>query len=151
MGTPARPDLVFNSIDELLADAARLRDGGHEQLGKWTLAMILDHLGKAMNGPWSDQSRVPWPFSIGARALIHRMVQRDRYPNFTFPVPPGMKPSKTVSLADANAAFCSAAEKVKACTGPVVENTPFGTLPLHDFVKMHLLHGAHHLGFLKPT
>ena len=152
MSKPARHDLKFHSIDDLLSDAGSLKISGYEKTGQWDLAMVLDHLGKAMNAPWAaDAQRVPWPFSIVARLLIRRMVSRQFYPTIKFPSPKSMRPDPNVSLENADAAFREAAEKIKACNGPTIAGTPFGTLPLDDFVKMHLLHGAHHLGFLTPA
>jgi hypothetical protein len=34
-------------------------------------------------------------------------------------------------------------------SGPIVADTPFGDLSLDEFIKLQLLHCAHHLSFLK--
>jgi hypothetical protein len=150
MAKPARPELIFHSVDDMIADVQRLKAGPYEKAGQWDLAMILDHLGKAMLVPQPpEQMRVPWPFNIVARALIHQLARRTYYPQFKFPAPKAFQPSGNVSLEQADAGFCAAAAKVKTFDGPTVSDTPFGTLPREDFVKLHLLHGAHHLSFLR--
>jgi hypothetical protein len=150
MAKPARPDLVFRSIDELLADAARLKAGPYKKAGEWDLPMILDHLAKAMEIPFTTQKPVPWPFNMVARGMIHLVARRRFYPSMKFPAPKAMRPTPNTPLESADAAFRAAAQKIKSFEGPTVSGTPFGTLALKDFVKMHLLHGAHHLSFLRP-
>jgi hypothetical protein len=149
MAKPARPELIFRSIDEMLADVARLRAGPYQKAGQWDLGMILDHLGKAMTVPPVDQKPVPWPINIVARALIRRMAKRQFYPPFKFPAPKGMRPTPNIPLESAEPMFRAAAEKLKSLPGPTISDTPFGTLALDDFVKLQLLHGAHHLSFLR--
>ena len=151
MAKPARPDLIFLSIDDLLADAERLRCGSYEKAGQWDLPMILDHLGKAMEVPSPVQKPVPWPVSVIARAFIRRMTRRGIYPSFKIRAPKAMQPTPNIPLETADAAFRAAAGKMKSFTGPTVEGTPFGPLPREDFVKLHLLHGAHHLSFLRAV
>jgi len=151
MAKPARPELIFHSVDEMIADAARLKLGPYEKAGQWDLAMILDHLGKAMRVPQPPEHKpVPWPLSVVARAFIHRLAKRKYYPQFKFPAPKEFQPAAGVPLEQADAAFCAAAEQIKTFDGPTVSGTPFGTLPREDFLKLHLLHGAHHLSFLSP-
>jgi hypothetical protein len=149
MSKPARPALVFGSIDEMIADADRLRARPYEKTGEWDLPMILDHLGKAMTLPYEGM-KVPWPINFIARVMIHRMATRMKYPGFRISAPKAMKPTVGISLETAEAAFRVAAEKVKGLTGPTVSGTPFGTVPIDDYIKLHLLHGAHHLSFLAP-
>jgi hypothetical protein len=151
MAKPARPELIFHSIDDLLADAARLRAGPYEKAGEWDLAMILDHLGKAMEIPSPVQKSVPWPVSVIARAFIRRMTRRGVYPSFKIRAPKAMQPTPNIPLETADAMFRAAAGKIKTFTGPTVEGTPFGALPREDFIKLHLLHGAHHLSFLRSV
>jgi hypothetical protein len=148
MAKPARPELIFRSIDDLLADADRLRSGPYDKAGQWDLPMILDHLAKAMTLPAS--TTVPAPVAIVARYFIHRMARHDFYPPFTFPSAKSMLPTPSISLESAEPAFRSAAEKIKTLNGQWVTGTPFGPLPRADFIKLHLLHGAHHLSFLSP-
>ena len=149
MAKPARPELIFRSIDDLLADAQRLGSGPYEKAGQWDLAMILDHLGKEMQLP--SPTTVPGPVAIVARYFIRRMARHDFYPPFTFPAPKDMRPTPNIPLETADGAFRAAAEKIKAMNGPWVTGTAFGPVPRADFVKLHLLHGAHHLSFLRPS
>lgn len=150
MSKPARPDLRFDSLDEMLADVDRLRSGPTEQAGQWNLAMILDHMAKAINAhdnPKVKPMRRPLRWIV--RAAVHRIVRRGRYPSIKFPAPKRMQPDPNVSLESTYAEFRAAVESLRAITSPILTDTPFGDLPVDEFVKLQLLHGAHHLGFLK--
>ena len=151
MSTPARPDLKFDSMDAMLADAERLKTGGYEQAGQWTLGMVLDHLTKTMSVPFAPGRTLPWPASAIGRLVVHGFAKRDRYPSVKFPAMPFQRPTPGIDLATAYDAFRSASERVKGVTGDTVGCPPLGPLPVGDFVAVQLLHGAHHLGYLKPA
>ena len=84
MSTPARPDLKFASIDDMVADADRLR-GGYARAGQWDLGMVLDHLAKTMSGPFAGGRSAPWPISAVVRAGVRRMVAKQTYPSVKIP------------------------------------------------------------------
>ncbi len=150
MSKPARPDLKFNTVDEMIADAQALRAGPYDRAGQWDLAMILDHLAKAMGGPFAAGGKnLPWPAARIGRFVMHRFAQRTTYPAIQFPAPKSMKPTTGIALEPAFAEFLTAARQVQAASGETIQWPPFGAMPLEDFRKIQLLHGAHHLSFLK--
>jgi hypothetical protein len=150
MSKPARPDLKFTSIEQMLADAQALRAGPYEKAGQWDLPMILDHLTKTMSLPLAPAGRnLPWPLGALARVVIHRFAQRKMYPTMKFPAPRHVRPAPNVGLETAWAEFQTAAGRLLAHTGNSFTVTPFGQVPREDFIKIQLLHGAHHLSFLK--
>lgn len=151
MSTPARPDLKFDTLDALVADADRLR-AGYEKAGQWDLGMVLDHLNRTMSGPFGPgRNWVPWPATAAVRAAIHGMVRRGRYPSMKIPAMPSLRPTPG---ADADAALASLRDVVRrteGLSGDTVQLPPFGPISRADFVGMQLLHGAHHMSFLRPT
>jgi hypothetical protein len=150
MANRARPDLKYNSLDEMLADVDRLRGGPVEQAGQWNLAMTLDHMAKAMaahDNPAVKPMRRPLRWIV--RAAVYRMVRRGRYPSMRFPAPKRMRPDPNVSLESTYAEFRASVESLQTMQSPIVTDTPFGDLSRDEFIKLQLLHGAHHLGFLK--
>ncbi len=153
MAKPARPELIFHSVDEMLADVDRLRGGSYEKTGQWDLPMILDHLAKSMHTMQTCEGMkpVPKPLDIVARLGVHLVTKRKYYPGIKFSAPKEMRPTVGIPLEAAEAAFRQAAEQVKAINTPTVSGTPFGTMMSDDFVKLQLLHGAHHLSFLRPV
>ncbi len=151
MSKPARPELRFSSFDQMLADVDRLRSTPYERSGQWDLPQILDHLTKAMSMPFKPgATSMPWPVGAVARLMIHRMVAKNQYPSMKFPAPPVLRPAADVDLQTASAGFSEAIARVEAVQGETVQFPPFGSMPLSDFRGLQLLHGAHHLSFLRP-
>ena len=151
MSTPARPDLRFASFAAMRADVDHLRRVGYERAGQWELATMLDHLAKTLSGPFREGERnLPWPVGPIARRLVHRMVERDHYPSVTIPMMPSIRPDPAATIDDAYPFFLGACAECERLAGDAVTLPPFGTMPRSDFVGMQLLHGAHHLSYLKP-
>jgi len=149
LSKPARPDLKFNSFDEMITDAQKLRAGPYDRAGQWDLAMILDHLGKSMNMPFAGGKNLPWPATVIGRFVLHRFAQRTTYPMVKFPAPKGIRPISGIELEPAFTEFLTAARRVEDASDETIQWPPFGRILLEDFRKIQLLHGAHHLSFLK--
>ena len=150
MSKPARPGLKFNNLDELVADVDQLNAGPYEKAGRWDLPMIVDHLAMTMNGPFgSGAKNIPWPAGPVVRFVFHRIAQRKTYPHVKFPAPKIIQPKSGVSMDVVHAELIRGIDRLNAVTGETIDCPPFGTLLLEDFKKMQLLHGAHHLSFLK--
>lgn len=146
-----RPDLRFESITQMRQDVETLAKRGYEKSGKWELPEMLDHLAKAMSGPFQEGAwNLPWPAGPIARRLIHRMVERGRYPNATIPALPSIAPTPGAKLEDSLPFFIGACVECEKLTGETVACPPFGKMKRADFIAMQLIHGAHHLGYLKP-
>src|SRR5688500_15178426 len=121
MSTPARPELKFDSIAAMRADVEHLRKVGYEKAGQWDLPMILDHLAKAMSGPFQEGAwNLPWPVGPVARRLVHRMVARGQYPRATIPALPSLAPTPGVTMEDAYPYFLGAATECEKLTGETV-------------------------------
>ena len=151
MPKPCRSDLHFNSLDELLTEIDRLHSTGWEQSGRWSLAMVSDHLTRWMTCMLDGGTiRVPGPFRWLARAMIRRMGRKQKYPSIKIFAPAAMKPAADVSEPTAVAELRAAVKRLQQLPGSTVDTHPFGPLSAHDFLQMTLLHAAHHLAFLKP-
>ena len=151
MSKPARPELKFDSIRAMRDDVDALLRVGYERAGQWDLAMVLDHLAKTLSGPFREGERsLPWPIGPIARKLVHRMVTRGQYPNLTIPALPSIAPTPGVPLGEAMPFFLGACAACEKLDGETVVAPPFGRLSRADFLGMQLLHGAHHLSYLKP-
>ena len=152
MGTPARPDLHFDSVDAMLADVEHLRRG-YDKAGQWDLGMVLDHLAKSMSPPFAaGQKNLPWPVPSIARVMIAAMARRKTYPmGVTIPALPSIRPTPGVDVDAAYDHFRDIAGKVKTLPADVTPFPPVGRVPTGDFLGLQLLHAAHHLSFLRPT
>jgi len=151
MPTPYRPDLHFNSYDQLLADARNLHTTDWEKSGQWPLAMICDHLARWINGMLDGGlPRVPGLFQWITRFIIRRMVRKQKYPTLPIHAPAALKPAADISASTAIAALAEAVARLQKLTGPIIQTHPFGPMPADDFRGLTLLHAAHHLAFLRP-
>ena len=150
MSKPARRGLRFSSVDEMIADTERLRAGPYDRAGQWDLAMILDHLAKSMGAPFNAGTKnLPWPTAPVARFVMHWFARREVYPEIKFPAPNSIQPVPGMALEPVYAEFLRTARQVQNASGEMINWPPIGAVPLEDFRKIQLLHGAHHLSFLK--
>src|SRR5260370_18837753 len=98
MANPARPELHFNSIDNVIADVDAVPGRPCEHTGNWDLPRMLDHLAKGFSIPYmTNPPRVAWPARGIARFFVRRMLRADRYPNFSAPMPKELTPTDTIS------------------------------------------------------
>jgi len=151
MPIPSRPELHFNSFDELLADLEKLHTSGWEKSGQWSLAQVCDHLARGMNCMLDGgMPYIPGPFRWIARAMVRRMVRKQKYPSLKVSAPKAMKPVPDITEAAAILDVQAAVARLQQLSGSTVYVHPFGVLSMHDFHQMVLLHAAHHLAYLRP-
>jgi hypothetical protein len=151
MPKPAR-SLVFESLDNVVAEVDRLRAAPYRQAGQWDLAKVVAHLAKSIGSPFSaEKSSLPAPLRPIARFIIRRIARLRQYPSIKFPMPKMLRPAAGVSLDDAYNQLTDAVSKVGSVPGPEIDLPPLGRIGLADFRRLQLLHAAHHLGFLVPA
>lgn len=144
---PGRRELDFRGFDEVKADVARLL-AGHACVGNWSLAEILRHLAEAMRltvegppapeGPTREQD-----------VLRRRFLSYARFPDGV--AAPAVLGSPEGG--DAGAAAEEFSRRVDAFVtheGPFASHPRLGPLSREEWVRFHLMHCAHHLGFADP-
>ncbi|MGD9649133.1 MAG: DUF1569 domain-containing protein [Pirellulales bacterium] len=148
-----RRKLRFHSFDEVLADAAHLRDTPHRQLGNWTLGMALKHLGNGMIGCVDGKPfQVNWKMKVLGPILLRPILLYVRFPaGFRLPrraaevlIPSGDVPYEE-GLAQFQAGLARMAETDQRIAHPVI-----GRLNVRQWNKFHLRHAELHLSFLVP-
>jgi len=64
-------------------------------------------------------------------------------------------PERVLPPAEADAAdvdrFLATLERFKSFRDPFAPHRLFGEMPFDDYVRLHMIHCSHHLGFLAPT
>lgn len=148
MPMPMRRTLSFASLDEVMPEVNRLL-AGHVTVGAWSLGQVLDHLAFAFDrvakGPAASEPPTP-----EQQELHHRFFAHDRFPDgvelpSAFGPPPDADPiAAAESLRTAMAAFA-------ARTAPFPAHPRLGPLTGEEWVKLHRMHCAHHLGFAVPA
>jgi hypothetical protein len=154
---PARRELKFDTLDEVVRDAENLLARGYDRAGNWDLAQCCSHLAKWMRFPIDGFPKPPLPIrallwvlrhTVG-RAKFREFVETGRMPAGKPTLretvaPPGGDPAAAVAkLREAVARF-------QAHAGPVYPSPLFGAMTKDEATRVQLVHAAHHLSFLVP-
>lgn len=148
----ARRRLTFASYDEAIAEIRRLKARGYRSGGSWTLGQICEHLSFYYRGSLDGFGfKLPWIIRVTLGAMIRRRMLRTR----------NMKPgSVTVPQSvpkgrgDDPALIDEAIhllERLRDRVGELHDSPLFGRVSPEQWRDLHLIHTAHHLGFLHPN
>ena len=143
--------LDFKTIDDALAEVDRLHRGGYVKTGQWDLAQICDHLSYFVDASLDGaQFRVPWLIKVllGRKVLRRILTQRKMKPGVFTPQKPLPQPGGDEPTAVAR--YKHAIERFRAHQGELHASPFFGHLTPEQWRELHLIHAAHHLGFLQP-
>lgn len=146
-----RRQLDFRAFDDMFAEIDRLRHG-YRRMGNWDLAYICDHLATVPLGAIKGYRRMaPWlirktigPVLLGRILKTRRMKAGIRIPESMLP-----KPGKSEEQAVAD--LRRATDAMRDFAGDYAEHPIFGHVRRDQFQQLHLIHAAHHLGFLSPV
>ena len=147
----------FSDLSEVISDAEALERDGYRSLGTWNLGQVCVHLSTVMRAfiegfPEPPASaRVPlWltrnsiaQFARG-RAMLTRTVTGSIA---TFPE---MVPPAGVDDAEGLAELKDWIARTRAHSGGFEPSPSLGVLSAQEVEALHMLHCAHHLGFLVP-
>ncbi len=144
-----RRSLRFCTYDEAIAEIERLRDSSYEPLGQWNLGRTCWHLSYYMRGSLEGYSfRLPWLVrKLLGRPMLRRVLRSGRLPSGGRTIPASV-PGPDI---DEPAAIAEAIEllgRLENHTGELHPSPLFGSLTADECRTLHLLHTAHHLGFL---
>jgi len=143
-----RRRLKFADADGVAAEIRRLRKG-YSRAGNWSLPQICRHLEMAIRysmKPASDRKMETTWFQW---VLLKIMLASGKIPAGV-PTPEQIVPPEDTP--DAAIEECLAAlEELKNFPGEFAPHPFLGRIKHRDWVKLHLIHCAHHLGFLSPA
>lgn len=154
---PARRELAFKDLDEVIADIENLRAKGYDKAGKWNLAQICGHVSEWMR--FAIDGYPPNGCVIGSilwmmKVTLGKKVLRNTIRTNKMPAGGPTNPS-TVAPADSDET--AAIEKLKgviarfrAHTGEYHPSPLYGSWTRDECLKLNLVHAAHHLSFLVP-
>jgi Protein of unknown function (DUF1569) len=144
--------LAFTDYAEVLAEVDRLHRGGYEKLGQWDLAQIGDHLTyfmlASLDGP---TFRVPWLLKVLLGRLVLRRILKTRRMKPGAPTPQKPPPTAGGDESAAVTRFKQTVARLQAHRGELVASPFFGYLTPEQWRDLHLIHCAHHLGYLQPA
>jgi hypothetical protein len=143
--------LEFQNNGQVTAELDRLRQGGYERAGNWDLAQVCDHLRYFIEGSLDGhQFQVPWVIKIlFGRLVLWRILGQGRMkagittPQKPLPLPGGDEAGAVDRLK-------RVLQRLDAHAGEFHASPFFGKLTPAEWRQLHLIHCAHHLGFLIP-
>lgn len=146
-----RRSLNFHSLDEVIAEVTRLRDGGYTANGKWNLSQIGDHVSETCRiGMDGDEKRLPWPMRK-VFGLVLRYALRSRWMMAGAPTLPRLTPEplQADDPAKINRLIATLAES-RDFAGPLPPYPLCDGMTLDSWKDLMVVHTQHHLGFLEP-
>ncbi len=139
----------FSDLAEIVPYAKSLR-AGHVPTGRWSLAQICRHLADSFTGSMDgfgvDHHRVMRGL-FGRRALKD-VFQNGLSPGFT--VTERLNPPPDADFGASVEDLETAIERFQRSDGPLHMHPFFGRLDRSEWERLHLIHCAHHLGYMKP-
>ncbi|MCA9084130.1 MAG: DUF1569 domain-containing protein [Planctomycetaceae bacterium] len=153
--SPEHRELVFRSLDEVVAEAERLAAGEVRTTGRHSFGQILEHLarthdittGKVVgpSPPWFMKLIIP---------LMKPFIFRDRPVKPGFKLPPN---AEAYFWPDQEFDVATALEHLKESVryydthGPLAKHPMFGKITREQSLSLNLRHAALHLGFVHPV
>jgi hypothetical protein len=128
-----------------------LRQHGYDKLGQWDLAQTCDHLRYFITGSLDgSKDKVPWILSfLFGRLILNRILSKRRMksgaptPQKPLPAPGGDERTAVDRLKEEIG-------RLQNYKGDMHASPFFGHLTPEQWRELHLIHAAHHLGFLIP-
>ena len=147
----ARRRLRFDTFDDALAEVERLCACEYERVGSRNLAQMCDHLADALEGSVRGfDFRMPWLMRTLMAPLALRYVLKTRSIPIRAPMPKRREPRPDVDLVTSVARLRAAIATFENSPGPLAPHPYFGRISADTWRSVHLVHIAHHLGFLNP-
>lgn len=144
--------LDLHSLDEVIAEVQRLRDGGYTAVGKWNLSQMADHLSETVRiGIDGDEKRLPWIMRKVAWHVLARARRTRRMFNGA-PTVPRLIP-ETLEADDSSKIenLIASLEEARDFPGPLPPYVLCDGLSLEQWKDLMVVHSQHHLGFLIPN
>lgn len=143
----------FDCGEQVIAEVQRLQSSGYDQVGKWNLSQICEHLGKTIElGLRPTSKRMPWVIrKLVGEPMVRGWLKRRsmKAGGMTAPalVP---KPQRTgdddPALIDR---YLDVVREAEGFGGPLPPYV-LGDITLDDWKQLQWIHASHHLGFLLP-
>ena len=152
-----RRTLKFESLDDVVRDAEHLLASGYDRAGYWDLGQAASHVAAWMSYGMDGFPKAPWAIRaiLGVvRLAVGKKLLRKLFASGVMPTGgptvPESVPDEGGDPAAAVATLRETVERAKAHAGPLHPSPLYGSLTKDEWVRLNLIHAAHHLSFLVP-
>ena len=143
-------ELHFADFAAVRAELDRLARG-YDQAGNWDLAQACDHLNFFITGSLNGHRfKVPWLFKVLFGRLVLRRILSGRKMKTGVFTPQKPLPESGGDATAAVANLKATLARFEQHQGEFHDSPFFGHLTPDQWRDLHLIHCAHHLGFLLP-
>lgn len=143
-----RRKLKFADADAAAAEVARLRKG-YTGVGEWSLPQMCKHLDMAIRYSMKPAPERKNEITFLQWVQLRLILAFGRIPaGIAAPkriVPPDDTPDSAIDE------FLGALREMKEFKGEFAPHPRLGKIKRKQYVRLHLIHCAHHLGFLTPV
>ena len=148
---PQRRTIRFDNHQEIVDEAQRLIDNGHEARDNWTLGQILEHLARGNESTYEGfDFSVPWLVRTFIGPLMkNRFIYSSMPAGYKFRTKTVLEPPADV---DATAALEHLSVTLKRLSGeaPTHPHPLIGYLSHDEWKNLALRHAELHLSFVHP-
>lgn len=147
-----RRELRLESFPELKDELARLRATEYRRAGEWSLGQVCEHLSLVMTMSMDGfgDVRVPWFVRAGGPLVKWVVLRRGKMPAGVRGPKPFMPAGSLPEDARKVDEFVAVIDRYEAFDRPLQASPLFGRMRRAEWDRIHLIHAAHHLGFIVP-
>jgi hypothetical protein len=130
----------------------RLHRAGYQKASQWDLAQICDQLTYFILGSLDGHPyRVPWLLKVLFGRMVLKKILKAKRMKANSPTPQKPLPAPGGDEAAAVGRLKAALDRLEAHQGEMHASPFFGYLTPAQWRELHLIHCAHHLGYLIPN
>ena len=149
--------LSFENFQSLMEEANRLNEKGYESHGNWTLGQSCGHVAEWLRYPM-DGFPVPpiflrpifWVMKVTMAKSMAKKILNEGFKGGMPTAPESVPKAEDLSDADGIAKLEEVVDRVEKFQGELLPSPLFGEMDRETWIKVGLLHAAHHLGYLEP-
>ena len=154
---PPVRQLKYANFEELLADVDSLSKNGYSSHGNWTLGQACGHVADWARFPMEGFPKPPlfmraifgtMKITGVAKRMANKILEDGFKPGM--PTAPETVPGATFTDEEGVAKLHQTIEQLNTFSGQLQVSPLFGQMDMATHIKVSLLHGAHHFGYLEP-
>jgi hypothetical protein len=148
---PKQRTLSFATTQEMIQEIQRLSEAPYQRAATWSLGQNCQHLAGVVRGCMDGfPFQFPWPIRGPIGRLVLSWASRGGRITRRLPAPKAFQPQEDADDHVQAQELIALLERFEAHEGDLYPSPVLGRRTKDQWRSFHLMHGAHHLGFLLP-